>query len=77
MAHQSSIQALPLELTVNGHWFEGTLPRVLRMQYGNPAHRAFPAAFDFDLLGGTLLKGSRRLDLRRKTTTGFPVFRQT
>ena len=77
MADQSSVQALSLELKVNGHRFEGRLPRVLRIRKGDPADRAFPAAVDFDLPGGTLLEVSRRLDLRRKTTTGFPGSRQT
>ena len=37
----------------------------------DPAHLVFPATFEFDLPGGTLLKGSNRLNIRTRNDSWF------
>jgi hypothetical protein len=68
---QDSAQAPLLDLRVNGHRFEGALPTGLRIRNSDPAHLAFPAAVEFGLPGGTLLEGSKRLDMRLKNDGWF------
>ena len=70
-ADQNSAQAPLLDLRVNGHRFEGALPTGLRIRNSDPAHLAFPAAVEFDLPGGTLLEGSKRLDVHLKYDDWF------